>query len=100
MVLLLALVFQKNPAWGIFVLGIYVLYRFRSRKFNSNKGLISSGEKNTEDIVIAITTGFETIAEVMKAEDTEIYYDNDKNRTQKKRGYYNKTPESANLLQN
>ena len=95
-VLLLALVFQKNPLWGMFGIGIYLLYRFRRRRFSSNKGLIDSGERNTDHIVFTMTKGFETIAEAIKGEDTEMYYDEDKKRS----GYFKKSPVSMDMYKN
>ena len=99
-VLLLALIFQKNPVWGMFAIGIYILYKFRSRRINSNKGLIDSSERNTDHIVFAMAAGFQTIADAMKGEDTELYYDNDKKSKKSKRGYYKDSPAGLGLLQN
>ena len=79
-IVLIALIFQKNPLLGIAVLGLYIWFRFRRRRFNSNQGLIESGEKNTYMTIEAMNMGFQTIADAIRGEDTDDYYDNDKNQ--------------------
>jgi len=78
-IVLVGLIFQKNPIWGMCAVGIYVFIRFRRRRFNSNKGLIESGEKNTYMTIDAMNKGFQTIADAIKGEDSDDYFDNDKN---------------------
>ena len=95
-ILLLALIFQKNPVWGIFVIGVYILIKFRSRRFNSNKGLIDSAEKNTYRTIFAMDMGFQTIADAIKGEDTEIYYDEDK----KQGRYFKKKAVNLDMYEN
>ncbi len=96
-ILLLALIFQKNPVWGIFVIGIYILLRFRSRRFNSNKGLIESGKNNTYMTINAMNMGFQTIADAITGQDSDDdFYENDK----KPKEYLRKVPVSTNIYRN
>ena len=92
-ILLLALVFQKNPVWGMFAIGVYLSIKFRNRRFNSNKGLIDSAQKNTFETIHAMNMGFQSIADAIKGEDTEIYYDEDKKRS----GFFKKSPVSMDI---
>ena len=96
MVLLLALIFQKNPVWGMFAIGVYILIKFRSRRFNSNKGLIDSAEKNTFETIHAMNMGFQSIADAIKGEDSEVYYDEDK----KQSGFFKKSPMNMDMYKN
>ena len=78
-ILLLAMIFQKNPIWGIFIVGIYILLRFRRRRFDSNKGLIESGINNTYMNINAMNIGLQTIADAITGQDPDDDYDNEKN---------------------
>ena len=78
-ILLLAMIFQKNPTWGIFIVGIYILLRFRSRRFDSNKGLIESVINNTYMNINAMNIGLQTIADAITGQDPDDDYDNEKN---------------------
>jgi len=95
-ILLLALIFEKNSMVGLFVIGIYILFRFRKRKFNSNKGLIESGKNNTYEIKRAIEKGFESICEAITRQDPDIYYENDK----KPRDYFKRTALDMDIYKN
>ena len=95
-IVLLALIFQKNPIWGFFVLGLYVWFRFRRRRFNSNQGLIESGINNTYRTIEAMNNGFQAIADAIRGEDPDDYYDNDKNLNKQ----YRKSPTSVNVYRN
>ena len=78
-IILLALIFEKSPTWGIFAIGIYLIIRFKRRRFNSNKGLIDSAEHNTNLTINAMNEGFQTIAEAIQGrEDEEDYFDEEK----------------------
>jgi len=93
---LLAMVFQKNPVWGMFAIGVYILIKSRRRRFNSNKGLIDSAQKNTFETIHAMNMGFQSIADAIKGEDTEMYYDEDK----KQRGYFKKRAVNMDMYKN
>jgi hypothetical protein len=95
-VLLIALIFEKNPVWGIFIVGIYILFRFRKRKYNSSKGLIESGEKNTYMMIYAINQGFQSICDAINAQDTDIYYENEK----KPNKFFKKNAVGMNIYKN
>jgi len=78
-IILLALIFEKSPTWGMFVIAVYFLIKFKQRKFNSNRGLIDSNEKNTYVTIKAINEGFEKIADAISRRDEEDdYYEDEK----------------------
>lgn len=60
-VVLLALIFQKNPILGLFILVFYIYFKYRKSRFFYNKLIVKAGRRNTRKIEQAIDKGFDKV---------------------------------------
>jgi len=63
--IILALIFQKNPTIGIFIIAIYIAYKIPKKKQDVNKKLIKSQEKSTFKLILTIEEGCNKISQTI-----------------------------------
>ena len=65
-VVLMGLVFQKNPFVGIAVLIFYIYFKYKKSRFYYNKLVIESGKSKALMVKKSIDDGFEKVCETME----------------------------------
>ncbi|QEE16312.1 hypothetical protein DSAG12_02142 [Promethearchaeum syntrophicum] len=65
-VVLLALVFQKNPFLGIAVIIFYIYFKYRKSRFYYNKLIVQSGRRNALYVKKSIEEGLGKINDTLE----------------------------------